>query len=211
MSEAPQALMAVLEPVVEAQGLALYDVELVGGTGRARTVRVLIADRSEVASEPGASEPGATEPGAIGLDAIGTATTAISTALDRATDDATTGVARVLSGSYTLEVSSPGLERPLRSIDHWRGALGAIVSVRTTSDDETLRRRGTVLAVHDDTVEIEFDGVGERVAFADVVQARTVFEWGPAPKPGGPKSGKKSDQRSGSAPRTRRANEKVKQ
>ena len=200
MGEAPTALVELLEPVVEALGLSLYDVELIGGPGRARTVRVLV------------DEPGATD--GIGLDQIAAATDAVSPTLDRATDDPATGVARILPGAYTLEVSSPGLERPLRKVEHWRGAIGATVSVRTTHDDETLRRRGVVTAVDDVGADLAIDDAPERIAFADVVQARTVFEWGPAPKPGGPKKAKSQKSNAGSPKqgpkaRTRRADEKV--
>lgn len=198
MGEAPTALVELLDPVVDALGLSLYDVELVGGTGRARTVRVLVAD-------PAAAD-------GITLDQIATATEAISPELDRAAADPATGVARILPGSYTLEVSSPGLERPLHRPEHWRGAIGATVSVRTNDADETIRRRGVVLAADDDGVDLDLDGARTRIAYGEVVQARTVFEWGPAPKPGGPKS-KQSNQGSpkqGSKARTRRADEKVK-
>ena len=184
MSEAPSALVDVLAPVVADLGLSLYDVELVGARGRARTVRVLVA-----------APDGA---GGIGLDEIAAATESVSPALDRAAADPATGVARILPGAYTLEVSSPGLERPLRTPEHWRGAMGVTVSVRTNHADEVLRRRGVVRAVDDGGAELEIDGARERLAFADVVQARTVFEWGSAPKPGGSKA------------RTRRANQKVK-
>jgi len=206
MSEAPTALVELLEPVVEDLGLALYAVELVGGSGRARTVRVLVAD-------PAADD-------GITLDQVAAATEAVSPALDRAATDPATGVARILPGSYTLEVSSPGLERPLHRAEHWRGAIGATVSVRTNDADEAIRRRGVVLTADDDGVDLDVDGARERIAYGDVVQARTVFEWGPAPKPGGPKSKKSKKSKAqnpkqgspkqGAKARTRRADEKVK-
>ncbi|HEU5300704.1 MAG TPA: hypothetical protein VFW06_00545 [Acidimicrobiia bacterium] len=213
MSEAPTALVDVLEPVLDALGLLVYDVELVGSGGKSRTVRVLVDD-------PRAAD-------GIGLDQIALATEAVSPALDRAADDPATGVARILPGAYTLEVSSPGLERPLRTVEHWRGAVGTTVSVRTSRADETLRRRGVVVAVDDDGADLDIDAERERIAFADVVQARTVFEWGPAPKPGGPKpkeskpteskpteskprKSKQGSPKQGATARTRRADEKVK-
>ena len=198
MSEAPTALVEALEPVLDALGLSLYDVELVGSGGRSRTVRVLVDDPQA--------------PDGIGLDRIAAATEAVSPALDQAAADPAAGVARILPGAYTLEVSSPGLERPLRTVEHWQGAIGATVSVRTSHADETLRRRGVVMAVDGDGADLEIDGVPERVAFADIVQARTVFEWGPAPKPGGPKSkqSKPGGPKQGAKARTRRTDEKVK-
>lgn len=173
MSEAPEAVVAAIEPVVTSQGLALYDVELVGTAGKSRALRVLV-DRPD---------------GPLDLDAVATATEAISAALDRL-DAAGGKAAAPLKSQYTLEVSSPGLERPLRRPAHWRGAVGATVSVKTATDGEARRRRGVVLAADDDGAELEVDGAPERVAYGDVVQARTVFEWGAQAKPS-PGTGKR--------------------
>jgi len=99
-------------------------------------------------------------------------------------------VEAVLPGTYLLEVSSPGLERPLRTPAHFRGALGSSVSLKATGADGTNRRDRVVLvAADDDAIEVEIDGARERVVYGDIVQARTVFEWGPAPKPGKAKAG----------------------
>jgi ribosome maturation factor RimP len=75
-----------------------------------------------------------------------------------------------------LEVSSPGLERPLRRADHFRGAVGSTVSVKLAGR----RVRGVLLAADDEAFELALDdGTEERILYADVAQARTVFEWGP--------------------------------
>lgn len=105
----------------------------------------------------------------------------------------------VIGGTYTLEVTSPGLERPLRTPDHYRGAVGETVTVRTNPDVDGDRRvRGVVEAADDGTftVAVTTDDdapTGERrtIAYTDVERARTTFTWGPAPKPGG-KSGNKN-------------------
>ena len=101
--------------------------------------------------------------------------------------------ADVIGGSYTLEVTSPGLERPLRTPDHYRGAVGEAVTVRTNPDVDGDRRvRGTITAADDDTFTVAVDddqgrptGATRTVAYDDVERARTTFSWGPAPKPGG--------------------------
>jgi ribosome maturation factor RimP len=162
MTEASQALTALIEPVVTPLGLELYDVELAGASGRAPTLRVLV-DRIGG--------------GAVDLDAITEATRALSPVLDA---DAAAG--RILSGAYTLEVSSPGLERPLRRPDHWQKVRGEVVVVKTRVDGASERLRGVLTEVDDDGVELDVDGTRRRVALADVTQARTVFEWGPAEK-----------------------------
>jgi ribosome maturation factor RimP len=155
-------LAAVLAPVLDSVGVTLYDVELTG-SGRARTLRVLI-DRD----------------GGVDLAAVTAATEALGPVLD--TEPA---VAAVLPGTYLLEVSSPGLERPLRTPAHFRAAVGTPISLKATTADGT-RRRDRVLLVgaDDDGIEVELDGAHEHVGYGDIVQARTVFEWGPAPKPG---------------------------
>src|ERR1700704_1228302 len=101
------AISGVLEPVVHALGLGLYDVEI-SGSGRARVVRGLV-DR----------------PDGVGLDAVAAAADAISPVLD------TPPANGWLTGPYALEVSSPGLERPLRTPAHFRGAVGGTVSGKT--------------------------------------------------------------------------------
>ena len=100
MAQQSERLAAILEPVVRDLGLELYDVE-VGGSNRARTLRVLV-DRD----------------GGVDLEAITSATEALAPVLDQNPD-----VAAALPGSYLLEVSSPGLERPLRTPAHFRRAL----------------------------------------------------------------------------------------
>ena len=88
----------------------------------------------------------------------------------------------MLRGSYALEVSSPGLERPLRRPEHWRGLDGSLVTLKARVEGSTERVRGTVVAVDDTGVELDAEGGRRRVEFADMTQARTVFEWGPAEK-----------------------------
>jgi ribosome maturation factor RimP len=164
VTQQSERLVAVLEPVVADLGLQLYDVE-VTGSGRARTLRILV-DRD----------------GGVDLDAITAANDALAPLLDRHPM-----VAAAFPGPYVLEVSSPGVERPLRTPAHFRGAVGAAVSLKTRdAEGRSARRHVTLVGADDDGVEIEADGARERVEYADIVQARTVFEWAPAPKPGKP-------------------------
>lgn len=162
MTEQSDRLVAVLEPVLARLGLECYDVELTGA-GRTRTLRVLV-DRD----------------GGVDLDTITAATEALGPVLDR---DPVVGA--MVPGPYLLEVSSPGLERPLRTVAHFRRAVGSVVSLKArSSGGATERRKVTLVSADDDGIEIEVDGARERVEYADIVQARTVFEWGPAAKPG---------------------------
>lgn len=140
----------LVAPLLEAEGLELVDVELRGGT-----LRVSI-DR----------------PGGIDLHAVGVASEQVSALLDR--HDPVPG------DRYTLEVSSPGVERPLRTPEHFRRFVGTTVAVRTRPGIEGDRRiQGLLDAADDDGVTV----AGRVLAYEEIERARTVFEWGSAPKP----------------------------
>jgi ribosome maturation factor RimP len=150
-------IVQVLAPAVTDLGLDLYDVD-VTGSGRARILRVMV-DRD----------------GGVDLEAIAAATQAVSPLLDAPPLDA------VIPGPYALEVSSPGLERPLRTPTHFARAVGETISVKTRAgDDHGARRvRGVITQADDIGFELTLDdGTVQRVAYGDVTQAHTVFEWG---------------------------------
>jgi ribosome maturation factor RimP len=91
-----------------------------------------------------------------------------------------------IPGRYTLEVSSPGLERPLRTPAHFSKAVGSDVNIKTHPDATGERRvRGTLMAADDRGFDVETASGMRRVSYGDVTKARTVFEWGPTPKKGG--------------------------
>lgn len=124
-------------------------------------------------------------PGGLDLDALSRATRAVSRALDEADP---------IAGTYTLEVTSPGLERPLRTAQHFARAVGESVKVKAVAGAEGAggdRRVAGVLETADDegiTVQVGTDDDGapvrRRLGYADIERARTVFEWGPTEKPG---------------------------
>jgi ribosome maturation factor RimP len=115
--------------------------------------------------------------GGVDLDTLGDATRAVSAALDEIDP---------LPGRYTLAVSSPGLERRLRTPAHFIKAVGEAVTVRVNSGTSDVRRvRGTL----NEADETGFTLVGPdlpdgslRIAYDEVERARTIFEWGPQPK-----------------------------
>jgi len=153
-----ETIVAAIEPVLATLGLEVFDVQL-SGSGRARTVRVIV-DRD----------------GGVDLDAITAASERVQPALD-ALDDL---------GPYALEVSSPGLERPLHRPEHFRRAVGETVSVKVRDADGEVRRlRGDLVSTDESgvTVAAADTNSGEHVDFDQIIKARTVFEWGAAPKP----------------------------
>lgn len=179
MTDRATALRAELAPIVESLGLSVYDLTL-GGSERP-TLAILV-DR----------------PGGVDLDAIEHATRMLSAALD-AMDP--------LKGRYLLEVSSPGLERPLRTPEHFAAAIGEIVTIKTRNAEGHVERiRGTIVPATPPTPEtapvdtdnaaitVRTDAGDLVIAIALIEQARTVFEWGPAPKPGrGSRPGRKKE------------------
>lgn len=159
MATVADRVAAIVAPTVESMGLDLYDLEHAGGV-----LRVLVD-----------------KPGGVDLDAITAATRAVSRALDEADP---------IAAAYTLEVSSPGLERPLRTAEHFAAAAAKEESVRikTKPGVEGDRRfDGTVTDTTADGFTVRLAGGSTRtLRYDEVERARTVFEWGPAPRPGKP-------------------------
>ncbi len=76
---------------------------------------------------------------------------------------------------WYLEVSSPGLERPLRQPRHFEGAVGSLVKIKTAPGTEGDRRVEGLLETTDPTgITI----AGRHLAYDQIERARTVFEWG---------------------------------
>ncbi|MDP7542614.1 MAG: ribosome maturation factor RimP [Acidimicrobiales bacterium] len=114
-------------------------------------------------------------PDGVGMDAIAALTREVSRALDH--EDP-------VKGRYTLEVSSPGLERTLRRPGHFVRAIGSTVTVKTLPGTDGDRRVQGILESADGggiTLRTAEDVV--RVLRHDEIQkARTVFEWTSAPE-----------------------------
>jgi ribosome maturation factor RimP len=106
----------------------------------------------------------------ISLDKCVEATKLISPLLD---------VTPPVSGDYRLEVSSPGIERKLKTIQHFANSIGEKTKI-TTFEKE--KYRGTLSKVEGNTIimMVEDDNkneVEQSIEFADIVKASTYFEW----------------------------------
>ncbi len=82
-------------------------------------------------------------------------------------------------GPWDLEVSSPGLERPLKTLEHFHYAFGREVEIKKNGGDRIV---GTVARIEDSEARIEIDGSGAQgstlVALDEIARARLVFSWG---------------------------------
>jgi ribosome maturation factor RimP len=151
----------LVTPIAADLRLDLYDIELRGGT-----LRVTLD-----------TPPGT--PGGVTLDDLALASRLVSRELD-AHDP--------MPGHYTLEVTSPGVERALRTPAHFRREVGKLVAIRLADVGHDDRRvTGTLVAADDTSAVVAVagpEGTVERlVAYDQIDRAKTVFEWGPAPKP----------------------------
>lgn len=142
-----QKVLEILEPVAERQGYELVAVEQSGGR-RTPVIRVLL-DRE----------------GGVNLDAIVEANRWVSEALDEADP---------VSSHYTLEVSSPGVDRPLRTREHFARFAGQTVTVKAKAlaGDKRATWTGALIGIEGDDVVLEVDGERVKVQFDSIQKAR---------------------------------------
>ena len=142
------SLVRLLAPVVEAQGLDLEDV-VVTQAGKRRQLRVVVD-----------------QDGGISLDTVAAVSTAVAAQLDDS--DAMGG------SPYVLEVTSPGVDRPLTAPRHWRRNRTRLVKVATA---EATALEGRLVEVDDDGIGVESDGVVTRLAWDRVTSGRVQVEF----------------------------------
>lgn len=143
------------DAVARRRALTLWDVEMAGAPGRA-VVRVYVD-----------AEP----PAKIDLDTVAEVSEEISRGLD---------LRDPIAGRYTLEVSSPGLERTLRSPAHFARCVGSRVVVKTKQPHPPARSHridGVIAEAGSDYVVVEVAEGPVRLRLDEVKSARTVFEW----------------------------------
>ncbi|MBX5482017.1 MAG: ribosome maturation factor RimP [Myxococcaceae bacterium] len=143
------------EGLVAGEGCELVDVEFLREQG-GWVLRVYI------------DKPG----GRVGLDEC----TAVSRALDPALD-----VEDLIPHAYSLEVSSPGLNRPLRKPEHFRRAVGQKVKVKTfgpIGDPPRKNFSGVLSASDDEQVTVEVEGAGAfTIPMRDIAKAHLEYEF----------------------------------
>jgi ribosome maturation factor RimP len=144
-------LLELLMPEIESLGYELVelDVPAPGGSG---VLRIYI-DRDE----------------GIGLDDCERVSHRVSGVLD---------VEDPIPGQYVLEVSSPGLDRPLRTEEHFRRQAGRLVKIVLVPGRPGRRRyKGKIVGIDGGVLEIEVDGDGVTLPLSDIESARLVPEF----------------------------------
>jgi ribosome maturation factor RimP len=84
----------------------------------------------------------------------------------------------IVEGTYTLEVSSPGINRPLKKPEHFQRFIGKRVRVRTGDMVEGRRSfLGILTAVSDNTIKVEVDGKGYEIPFSMIEKSNYEHDW----------------------------------
>jgi len=157
MTDKASEISQLLAPTVQSLGLELLGVEYLPAPGGA-TLRLYI-------DVPDGSDEGRT----VGIEDCESVSREVSAQLD---------VADPISGHYTLEVSSPGVDRPLFAPDQFARFSGEQVKVGLKLPQDGRRRlQGTIAGVEGSTITLDVDGTPVAVAFDNIEKARLVPDW----------------------------------
>jgi len=148
-------IAAVIRPVVAAAGMDLESVR-VTAAGRRRLLRVVVdSDRG------------------VSLDDAAAVSRELSAALDT--------VAVMGDFPYTLEVSSPGVDRPLTDRRHWRRAVGRLVQVTVADSAGSGSVTGRITSADADGVTLDVEGTRRRFPYAVLGAGAIQVEFGHPP------------------------------
>lgn len=141
------------EAVTRRRSLLLWDVEMGGQPGRA-VLRVYVDS----------------EKGGVDLDTVAQISEEISRGLD---------LRDPIGGRYTLEVSSPGLERTLKTPKHFELCVGRKVVMKTKQRmlGDSHRLEGVISSAGVESVKVDGQAGAVEVPYEEIKSARTVFEW----------------------------------
>ncbi|MFI4938039.1 MAG: ribosome maturation factor RimP [Candidatus Berkiellales bacterium] len=138
----------IIDPILVNTPFELVGVECTGG-GKHTVVRIFID-----------------KPGGITIDEIVDLTRQINLVLD---------VEEAVKGYYTLEVSSPGLERPLFAPEHFKQQIGQMISFKTNHPIENRHNfKGWLRVANDEGIEVEVDGKLCAFTYSDIDKAKVI-------------------------------------
>lgn len=144
-----ERLIEALEAVAPEHGMDIVDVDVIGAGGR--SVVCVRIDRAEPTQD------------GISLDEVAAQSRWVSGVVESIDP---------FSGSYTLEVSSPGLDRPLRREKDFVRFAGETVSLTTTATEGRRRYTGVLKGFEDGCILIECDGRTERIPLGMLKSAK---------------------------------------
>ena len=168
MAEKSAEIAALLAPTVDALGLELLGVEYLPAPGGA-VLRLYIDVPADDAAAEAAGE-GDEAPRTVGIEDCESVSREVSAQLD---------VADPISGNYTLEVSSPGVDRPLFTPEQFARYIGQVAKVALKLPQDGRRRlQGEILQADAAAVVLKVEGAGEfAVAPDNIDKARLVPDW----------------------------------
>lgn len=160
MTDKADEIAALLSPTVESLGLELLGIEYLPAPGGA-TVRLYI--------DVPQAQAGDAEPRLVGIEDCESVSREVSAQLD---------VEDPITGNYTLEVSSPGLDRPLFGAAQFARFIGESAKVTLKLPQDGRRRlQGQILRVDGSTVVFSVDGAEFEADAANIEKARLVPDW----------------------------------
>lgn len=141
------SLTAKIEAICQSAGVSLYGTETAQDHGR-NVFRVYI-----------------TAPGGVTVDQCVQVSHLLSPLLD---------VDEPMHGEYNLEVSSPGIERPLKKPSHFIGSVGEQVKVTAEEGEKVI---GLLKSADEEKIVVEVEGEEKTFPYAAIKKARTHFDW----------------------------------
>ncbi len=163
MSAVQKKVTELAEPICAAHGVELVEVRALRGKGRSGTTFQVVIDRERPASDP---TPGS----GVMLEHCTAVSRDLSTALDLHEDE--------MPNKYNLEVSSPGLERPLTKPEHFVRFAGREVQLKTHQPVGSRRKfKGQLLGVEGEAALVEQDGKPIKIPFEAIARATLVHRF----------------------------------
>ena len=141
-----------LKKIIEDCGVSLYDTQITS-EGEQKIFRVFIS-----------------HPDGINLDQCTKVTKIISPILD---------IDPPMSGKYTLEVSSPGIDRQLTKIENFENSINDLVKLKIQTDSDNEKIKAKILKVKDKQIFV-YDKTNKEdrvINFSNIIKAKTYFEW----------------------------------
>lgn len=143
-----RSLLAALEPTAQENGIEIVTIEVVGSR-KAPTIRVYVDCE-----------------GGIGFEELSSSQVWINEIMDRIDP---------FPGAYTLEVSSPGIDRPLRTLEHFSRFSGEKAHLALTSPHNGRSKwTGKLAGVREELVLLEVDGLVEEIPYDQIKKAHVI-------------------------------------